>query len=89
MSKEVDFDLSKDVEIDVDASLEVDVDVDVEKDVEVDVCIEIEADVEGNTAELYLSNEAFGDDTYAEADIVMWTTDYSSSIEVYAISVTD
>jgi hypothetical protein len=89
MSKEVDFDLSKEVEIDVEASLEVDVDVDIEKEVEVDVCIEIEADVEGNTAELFLSNEAFGDDTYTQADIVMWTTEHSSSIEVYAISVTD
>jgi hypothetical protein len=89
MSKEVDLDLSKDVDIDIAASLEVDVDVDIEKEVDIDVRIDVDVDVDDNTAEVYLCIDAHGRDTYAQADIEMWTTDYSSCIEVYAISVTD
>jgi hypothetical protein len=86
---DVTFDLTKTVVIDVDATLAVDVGVQIDKDVNIDVCVETDVDIEGNTAEVYLSNEAFGSHTYTEAEIVMSTTEHSSSIEVYAISVID
>jgi hypothetical protein len=83
------FDLTNTFVVDVDATLAVDVGVLINKDVNIDVCVETDLDIEGNTAEVYLSNEAFGSHTYTGAEIVMWTTEHSSSIEVYAISVID
>jgi hypothetical protein len=89
MDQEVNFELFKDALINVITDLDVGVVVDVLKDVDVTVNVDVVLNVEGNTAEVYLSNEAFGDNTYTQTDVVMWTTEHSSSIELYAISVTN
>jgi hypothetical protein len=86
--KEVDFD--KEIDIDVDVDFDVDVDVDVDKDTDIDVYIDADTDIRGNSAELFLSVEAYGYDTYTQADAVVLTIeDALSSIEVYAVSAVD
>lgn len=82
-----DVDFDKEIDVDIDVSLEFDVDVDVKKDTDIDVCINADVDVKGNSAELILSVEAYGEDTYVQADVAILTIeDELSSIDLYAVS---
>lgn len=82
-----DVDFDKDIDVDVTVDLDFNVDVKVEKETDIDVKVDAEADVDGNIAELTLSVEAFGYDTYTQADVAMLTIeDELSSIDLYAIS---
>lgn len=83
-----DYDFSKDIEVDVDVdvNLSFDLKVDVDKDTDIDVKITSDADIKGNVAELFLDLEAFGNDTYVQADIAILTTDDLSMITLYAVS---
>jgi hypothetical protein len=85
-----DVDFDKEIDIDVDVDLEFDVDVKVEKETDIDVKIDADADVHGNIAELILSVEAYGYDTYVQADVAILTIeDELSSIDLYAVSAVD
>jgi hypothetical protein len=82
-----DVEFEKEIDIDVKVDFDFDVDVKVEKETNVDAKVEAEADVDGNLAELILSLEAVGYDTYTQADVQMLTIeDTYSGIELYAIS---
>jgi ribosome-associated translation inhibitor RaiA len=82
-----DVDFSKDIDVKVDTDLNFDVDVDVKKETDIDVKVNADADVKGNTAELTLSVEAYGYDTYTQADVAILTMeDQLSSIDLYAVS---
>lgn len=84
---EVEFE--KEIDVDVKIDLDFDVDVKVEKETDIDVKVEAEADVDGNIAELILSVESYGYDTYVQADVAVLTLEYQlSSIDLYAISAT-
>lgn len=85
--KDVDFE--KEIDVDVNVDLDFDVEVKVEKETDIDVKVESEADVDGNVAELILSVEAFGYDTFVQAEVAMLTIeDELSSIDLHAISAT-
>ncbi len=79
------FDLDKDVKIDVE--LELKLDVEIKKDVEIDVKIDADADVKGNIAEVVFDAQAFGDDTFVQADIfTIAIEDTMSSASGYVVS---
>ncbi|MFC3126691.1 hypothetical protein ACFOD4_16630 [Pseudoroseomonas globiformis] len=80
-----DFDKEFSVEIDLDADTYIDYDVNV--DASVDICID--PYVEGNTATFSLDVQAFGDDTYVDANAVAVTTDHMSSVAMTGLSVSD
>lgn len=85
-----DVDFDKDIDVSVDVNLDFDVDVDVVKNTDIDVSVDVDTDISGNTAELTLSVEAYGEDTYTQADVAILTiADELSSIDLYAISVAD
>jgi hypothetical protein len=82
----VDFD--KDIDVNVDINLSFDVKVDVDKTTDIDVDIKAYADIVGNIAELTLSVEAYGFNTYTQADVAILTVAFElSSIDLYAVSV--
>lgn len=82
------YDFSKDIEVDVcvDVNLNFDLDVKVSKTTDIAVNIASDADIKGNVAELFLDLEAFGSDSYVQADIAILTTDTLSMITLYAVS---
>jgi hypothetical protein len=83
-----DYDFSKDITVDVDVDVNLAFDLDVKVDKSTDICVYVnsDADIKGNVAELFLDLEAFGDDSYVQADIAILTTDSLSMITLYAVS---
>lgn len=82
------YDVTKEIDVDVNVDVDVkfDLDVYVAKTTFINVDIFSAADIKGNVAELFLDLEAFGDDSYVQADIAILTTDSLSSITLYAVS---
>lgn len=77
-----DYDFDKDINVDVDIDLEFDADVDVNydsyTDIDADVCVDVEID--GNLANFNVDVEAVGDDSFAELNLAVLTTDELSMI---------
>jgi hypothetical protein len=82
---EIDFD--KDIDVKVDVDLDFKVDVEVTKFTDIFSNVFSFALVEGNVAEMTLSLEAFGTDTFVEYDGAILTMENQlSSIDFYAVS---
>jgi hypothetical protein len=63
-------------------------DVEINKDVDINVHISSHVDIRGNVALAEASANAFGDNTFTEAIVSTYTTDYSSHASASAKSVT-
>ncbi len=64
---------SKNLNIDVNTELDTEVDIDIDKDLDVDLNFDSDVDISGNLANLTFDVTAIGDNSFAEADVSVFT----------------
>jgi hypothetical protein len=71
--KDVEIEVEKDFQIDVE--LDYTLDVEVEKETDIEVYVDTDLELEGNYAEVNFDTQAYGDETFVQADIFVLTED--------------
>jgi hypothetical protein len=84
-----DVDIDKDIDVNVSFDFSSNVDIYLDKYVDIDIYLDSHVNIDGNFAQANFDVEAIGDNSSAELDLVVLTTDNLSSITGSATSAVD